>query len=113
MDTKTQYPSCNVAGGGKIKLLGSENSADFKIINLSAAEIHLKTAMQIEENANVQLKIQLNGILFEVDIDALGKVTSRSPLGNEYVYAIEFTELPEKDREEIDELMRSTCNIEE
>ncbi|HEY8889511.1 MAG TPA: hypothetical protein VIM70_04605 [Clostridium sp.] len=104
-----KYPSCEVAGGGKVFLKGTKNGEKFKIIRMSAEEIEIKTTMQLELDTIVDLKIILNSILFKIDIDAVGKVVEK--LEPTEKYKIEFIDLSDKAKKEIDELMRSACNI--
>lgn len=104
-----KYPSCDVAGGGKVFLKGTKNGEKFKIIKMSAEEIEIKTSMKLELDTIVDLKIILNSILFEIDLNAVGKVVEK--LDPTEKYRLEFIELSDKAKNEIDELMRSACNI--
>lgn len=112
MQEGSKYPSCNVAGGGKLFIKPSGKEETFKIIDMSAAVIRVDTDAELEEGVTVGLKIKLNSLVFDVNIDASGRVIKRTQKEKGCEYSIEFTELSERDREEIDELMRSTCNLE-
>ncbi|MBC8059687.1 MAG: hypothetical protein H7Y18_03380, partial [Clostridiaceae bacterium] len=60
-------------------------------------------------DAIVDLKISLDSVLFEIDIDAIGKVVDKLEVTGKY--RIEFMELSDEVKNEIDEIMRSTCNL--
>ncbi|MBC8061917.1 MAG: hypothetical protein H7Y18_14790, partial [Clostridiaceae bacterium] len=57
-----KYPSCDVAGGGRVFLKGTKNGEKFKIIEMSAEEIKIKTNLQLELDAIVDLKISLDSV---------------------------------------------------
>lgn len=107
--SNNKYVSCDIVGGGKVFLKNSENGENFKIIEMSAEEIKIKTSMKLELDNMVEFKIILDSILFEIDIDAKGKVVEK--LDSTDKYRIEFMELSDKDKEEIDEIMRRACNL--
>ena len=104
-----KYLSCNIVGGGKVFLKGNEEGEEFKIIEMSADEIKIETGLHLELDNIVKLKIILNSILFDIDIDAMGKVVEKLELKEKY--RIEFMELSEKAKEEIDEIMRNACDL--
>jgi hypothetical protein len=107
MVAESKYASCGVSGKGKLVAAGHEKSEKFRIIDMSASEINIETMADIPEGMPVKLRIQLNGMLVDVHMDVRGTVTGRIDNG----YRIELIDLPESDREEIDEMMRSACNI--
>ncbi len=75
---------------------------------MSAEVIKIKTSMQLEVDNLVDLKIRLNSLLFEIDIDSMGKVVEK--LEPTDIYTVEFIELSDKAKKEIDEIMRNACN---
>ena len=107
--SNNKYPSCDVVGGGKVFLKDTKNGEKFKIIEMSAEEIKIKTDLQLELDTIVDLKIILNSVLFDIDIDAMGNVVEK--LESSQKYRIEFIGLSDKVKEEIDEIMRSACNL--
>ncbi|WP_298840866.1 hypothetical protein [Clostridium sp.] len=107
--TNNKYPSCEIAGGGKVFLKDTKNGEKFKIIRMSAENIEIKTSMQLEVGTLVDLKIILNSILFEMDINAKGKVVGK--LEPTEKYRIQFIDLSDKAKKEIDEIMRNACDI--
>jgi len=104
-----KYASCNVAGDGKLYTENNNKSEKFKIIDMSADGIRMETPAALQEDTGVKLKIRLMGGPVDAHMDINGKVKGRFEKG----YEIEFVDLSDNDREEIDELMRNTCNIEE
>ena len=107
--TNNKYPSCEIAGGSKVFLKDTKNGEKFKIIRMSAENIEIKTSMQLEVGTLVDLKIILNSILFEMDINAKGKVVGK--LEPTEKYRIQFIDLSDKAKKEIDEIMRNACDI--
>ncbi len=103
-----KYASCNVAGDGKLFIEGNNKVEKFKIIDMSAAGIRLETTAALPENTAVKLKIRLLGGVVDANMDVNGKVARAIEKG----YELEFTDLSDGEKEEIDELMRNTCNIE-
>ena len=96
------YPSCNIIGNGKLN-----NDVSFKIIDLSAERIRIKTDAPIKIKHNVNLAVSLDAGLFEITIKSKGFVSQKVPEG----YEIKFTDISDIDRNEINELMKSSCNI--
>ena len=109
MMADVKYASCNIAGEGKLYVQGSNRVEKFKIVDMSAAEINIETLAKVLEGTAVRLKIRLIGVIVDAHIDVNGKVVKRIENG----YSIEFVGLSDSNREEIDELMRSSCNIDD
>lgn len=103
-----KYASCSIAGDGKLYTENNNKMEKFKIIDMSAEGIRLETQAVLQEITGVELKIRLIGGPLDAYMDISGKVKRRLEKG----YEIEFVGLSENAREEIDELMRTTCNIE-
>jgi len=102
------YQSCNIVGGGKVFLKDTKKAKKFKVIEMSAEEIKIETNLQLELDTIVHLKIILNSILFNIYIDAKGKVVEKiEPIEK---YRIDFIGLSEKVKKEIDEIVRNACN---
>jgi hypothetical protein len=108
-NNNNKYTSCDVVGRGKVFLKNTERGEKFKIIEMSAVEIKIKTSLQLELDTIVNLKIILNSILFDIDVDATGKVVEK--LESTENYRIEFIDLEDKAKEEIDDIMKSACNL--
>jgi hypothetical protein len=98
----SKYPSCDVQGSGKLN-----NDVSFSVIDLSAKQIRIKTKAPIKINSDVNLDISLDGGLFMINIKCNGIVSGKINDG----YEVIFKDMPDKDRFEIDELMKSSCNI--
>lgn len=109
MMVDVKYASCNITGDGKLNIEGSMKVEKFKIVDMSASGINIETSAEIPKGMVVRLKIRLPGVIVDAHIDVNGKVTKRI----ENSYNIEFVGLSDSNREEIDELMRSTCNIDD
>lgn len=103
-----RYASCTIDGEGILYTENNKFEEKFLIIDMTAIGIMLETSAILQENTKVKLKIWLMGSPVEVHIDLVGRVISKIKKG----YEIEFLDLSSYDREEIDELMKSTCNIE-
>lgn len=109
MKSDMKYVSCAVAGDGKLNVEGSKKVERFKIVDMSATGTNIEISAEILEGTAVRLKIRLIGVLIDAHIDVNGKVVKRIENG----YNIEFVDLSDSKREEIDELMRNTCNIDD
>ena len=105
----SKYSSCDVVGGGKVFLKDTKDGKKFKIIEMSAEEIKILTDLQLELESIVDLKIILNSIIFDIDIDASGKVVEK--LDTTEKYRIEFIGLSDKVKGEIDEIIKGACNL--
>jgi len=100
--TTDKYTSCNVLGAGKLN-----KDVSFKIIDLSAEKVRIKTDAPIELNSSVNLDITLDEHIYQINIKANGSVSKKIENG----YEVLFTDLTVKDKIGIDELMKSTCGI--
>ena len=100
--SESKYVSCEVAGSGKLN-----KDVSFKIIELSAEKIRIKTDAPLEIGNSVNLDILLDSIIFQIEINAKGNVSEKINDG----YEIIFEDLSDEARTEIDELMKSTCNM--
>ena len=107
MDSK-KYASCNVSGDGKLYIENNKNADKFKIIDMSAEGIRIETLAELKEQMNIKLKIRLKGSPIDAYMDVKGKVKGKLENG----FEIEFLDLLDSDKEDIDELMRNTCSIE-
>ena len=107
METK-KYASCNVSGDGKLYIKGIKNADKFKIIDMSAEGMRIQTSAELNEHMSIKLKIRLKGSPIDAYMDVNGKVKGKLENG----FEIEFLDLLDSDKDDIDELMRNTCNIE-
>jgi len=98
-----KYQSCNVKGSGKLN-----NDVAFALINLSAEKATIKTDAPIKLKSYVMIDIALDGGIYEIRIHNKGVV--RKKVAEDY--EVHFLNLPEADKEEISELMKSSCGIE-
>jgi hypothetical protein len=95
-------PSCNVIGRGKLN-----KDVSFKIIELSAEKVRIETDAPIEMKSSVSLNMVLDAGLVQIKINANGRVLKKIEKG----YEIILTDISDADRNEISELMKSTCDI--
>lgn len=106
MDSK-KYVSCNVSGDGKLYIESNKNADKFKIIDMSAESIRVETSAELHEEMNIKLKIRLKGSPIDAYMDVKGRVKGKLENG----FEIEFLDLLDSDKDDLDELMRNTCNI--
>jgi hypothetical protein len=97
-----KYPSCEVSGSGKLN-----KDVSFKIIELSAEKVRIKTDAPIEIKSSVNLDMSLDAGLVEIKIKANGTVLKKIDGG----YEILLADISDEDRNEINELMKSSCDI--
>lgn len=108
MASDSKYASCSVAGDGILYIEGSKKTEKFKIIDMSAVVVRIQTPLILKEGQGLRLKIRLIGGVIDVHLNVNGKVSRVIDNG----YEIKFMGLSDNERQEIDELMKNTCNIE-
>lgn len=111
MEEKNKYPSCDVTGVGKIHVHTGDKGEKFNIITMSAEILLIRTTAKVDVGDIVTLKVQIKSDLFMVNLNAVGKIMDILDLNSEFKYTIEFVGMLDSDKEEIDHLMRSSCNI--
>lgn len=111
MTESRKYPRCDINGTGELTLQTSGRKYKFKLVDMSADGIKVLLEDAIESDQKVSVSIQLKSYIFEVNIKAQGIVMRNEKVNSLYECAVEFTELPESDRDEINELMMSSCNL--
>jgi hypothetical protein len=100
--SKTKYLSCDVQGKGTLN-----NDLHFRIIELSAEHIRIRTDAPIKIDSQVHLDFSLDGGLFVIKVSCNGIVSRVVENG----YQIDFTDIADNDKIEINELMKSSCDI--
>ncbi len=100
---------CKVKGWGEIFTENKSKGVHFSIIEMSADDIRILSTDELENNANVRMKIHLPSFLFQVNIKVVGKIYSKTKVDNGFIYDLKFVGLPDNDRKEIDELVKSAC----
>lgn len=111
MTESRKYPRCDINGTGELTLHASGEKYKFKLVDMSAEGIKVLLENAFESDQQVSVSIRLKSNIFEVKIKAQGVVMRTEKVDTLYECAVEFTELPEFDREEINELMKSSCNL--
>jgi flagellar assembly factor FliW len=111
MEVKNKYQSGYMVGGGKIHPHTCDKGEKFRIITMSAEKLEISTTANVNVSDIVTLKIQIKGDFCTVNIKAVGKILDKSNLDNEMKYTIEFVGMSDSDKEEIDELIRSSCDL--
>lgn len=106
-----KYPRCDINGTGELTLQASGEKYKFKLVDMSTDGIKVLLEDAIESDQKVSVSIHLKSYIFEVKIKAQGVVMRSEKADSLYGCAVEFTELSESDREEINELMMSSCNL--
>ncbi|HEY5560622.1 MAG TPA: hypothetical protein VIK72_02515 [Clostridiaceae bacterium] len=104
----TKYISSKILGGGKAFIKDTKIGEKFTISEMSAEEIQIETSLQLDIDTIVKLKIRLDSILFEININALGKVVEKQEEAQ--IYKIEFIDMKDNVKEEIDDIIRRSCN---
>lgn len=99
--SKTEYVSCEVTGRGHLN-----RDVSFKIIDLSAEKIRISTDAPLMTGADANLVIFLDSGVVEIEVKVKGKVSKKIDSG----YEIDFTDMTDETREEIDGLMKSSCS---
>lgn len=111
MTDNKKYPSCNIAGNGKLEVLSSGKKIPFKLISISAESAFVQTEDNIDTSLKVLIHVVLKSSIFEVRINAEGITKASNKTESGYQYEIAFTNLSEDDQNEINELMVSSCDL--
>lgn len=111
MNESRKYPRCDINGAGELALQANGEKYKFKLTDMSAEGIKVLLENAIALDQRVSVNIRLKSFIFEVNINAHGIVKRCEKVDSSYECAVEFTELPDADREEINELMMSSCNL--
>lgn len=101
--THVKYHSCDVRGDGII-----HGGTRFRIETMSAEKIRIKPDSPLELNSRVTLDLTLDGVLYEVNISCHGVVS----LIQDNICDISLKGLTKKDKSEIEDIMRSSCDLE-
>jgi PilZ domain. len=103
---KIQSSRCNIKGSGKV-INGKSKYAEFDIIELSADNAKILSQNEIEKSTQEKLQIILPAFLFQVKITTDFKVLEKKRQENGFEYYVEFIGLSERDKTEIDEMVRN------
>ncbi len=107
--TGINYIRCKVKGHGEVFTDFDKKGMHFSIIEMSAEGVRILSSYEFEVNTNVRMKIHLPALLFQVNIRVVSRIVSKTKVDNSFEYDMAFIGLPEKDMQEIDELMKSAC----
>lgn len=111
MEGKKIYQSGYVVGGGKIHIHTSDKGDNFKILRMSAEEIHISTIANANISDIVTLKVQIKSDILMVNIKAIGKIIEKVLYNNEIEYTIEFVGMSDSDKEDIDQLIIDSFDL--
>jgi hypothetical protein len=111
MTGNSEYPNCNIAGKGRLKVLTSGKTIQFRLIDMSAERIRIIAEEKVDLFENVSIHISLRSGIFEFRVNAAGEVKMSRDSEDGYQYEVYFTNLNENDRNEINDLMMSSCNL--
>ncbi len=111
MDRNRAYSRCHIMGEGEILTHSGGPSAKFKLIDMSASGVRIESAGDVDVGEERELKIVFDGYLFEIVVNVTGKVRRKEVVNGFYEYGIEFVNLSQKNRIELDELMKRSCSI--
>ncbi|HEY9059012.1 MAG TPA: hypothetical protein VIO64_00690 [Pseudobacteroides sp.] len=111
MTDNKKYPSCNIAGNGKLEILSSGKKVSFKLISISAESAFVQMEENIDTSLKVLIHIVMKSSIFEVRINAEGIIKMSRKMDSGYQYEIAFINLSEDDQNEINDLMVSSCDL--
>lgn len=107
---ETRNICCSIKGKGKIS--GKYGQAyDFNLVDLCTEGARIHTLVELEAGIKIKVNIVLDAVLFEVQINTNAEIVQKSGTQHGYLYELEFIGLPEKDRREIDDIVRSNCGV--
>lgn len=105
------YLRCRIYGEGEIINESNGQSAEMHIEDMSGSGAMVKTKLVLEEGASVRMAFAFGGHIVQRTMSFKGvvkRITHTSVEGN--CYGINFTELDDIKRAEIDEIMRLSCH---
>lgn len=109
MDQIRNYPRCIVLGDGELNIKPDKRGYPFHVQDISGTGVRVRTEKNIEIKQIVFIRMKFSGHIIEVPIETSGEVVKKAMIGNEYEYAIKFTDLSQKEKVEIDEIIRRSC----
>jgi len=106
------YIHCNIAGHGTLKMESSGRKQKFRLAEMSAEGMRIITERELGIGQIVQADIRVESVLFEVKISAIGSIKNNRKRNEKdpIEYEVEFLNLPEEDKEAINQLMIDTCD---
>lgn len=109
MNIKRFYNRCNITGTGFLNLKGNEK-IKFVIVDLSASGIKIKVDQKIELDSIVEVDFYLDNNSFRKQIRTSAKVL-REHNTDTNIYGLKFIGLNEFSKIEIDEIMKTNCDL--
>jgi c-di-GMP-binding flagellar brake protein YcgR len=109
MNIKRFYNRCNITGTGFLNLEGHEK-IKFAIIDLSASGIKIKVNEKLELDSLVEVDFYLDNNSFRKQIRTYAKVL-REHNNDNTVYGLKFIGLNNFLKIEIDEIMKTKCDL--
>lgn len=100
------FTGCKIIGFGKLIIPGESKSEKFNILEISDTTIKIESDLKLELESIIDLKVYLDGLLFQFIIKTQGKVISRIGSG----YEVQFLNLSENDKNELTEVIKNTCH---
>lgn len=107
MPKDKRYEACQMSGEGEI--LVNEKKARLDVIDITSNRIRIVTKIDLEIGEEVVLGLWFNSYIFHADMDVDGKICDKIHNGDEYIYEIEFINMKENHKIEINELLKQNC----
>ena len=109
MDVRRIYQRCRVAGEGKFYQAPGGQGVNFDIIDLSASGAKIRAEQQLEINQTIDVAIRFSGLEMEMNMKVVGRVIRKKEVVDGYIYGLEFVNLTEHVKVEMDEVLRRRC----
>lgn len=100
--TRPKYPSCDIRGDGLVN-----GATRFSIVTISADKVRVKPDSPLKLKSRVSLDLSLDGMLYAVKVSCDGIVSGKK----DDTFDIRLTRLTEADKNEIDDIVRSSCDL--
>ena len=109
MSTKRAYLRCDLHGRGKLLDGSKKVVAEFEVLNISASGASIGTDADLDEGGVFNAKMLFNGHITEMNLNVNARLVRKEAYNNKFVYGIEFVDITDRDRTEIDEIVCYSC----
>ena len=109
MKVNRVYRRCHLSGKGELHT--PTETISFEIHDISASGASIEINIKLDESLVYDLKITFIGHLIDISIHPKVKITRMYNANERYLYGINFIDLSENDRVQIDEIVNYQCMV--
>lgn len=109
MDGKRRYLRCRKDGRGVFTDRFLDSLSRFSVIDISATGIAISAKRELDIDDTVGMAIVFDGYFHEKDVKVTGRVVRKESEERIFKYGMEFIDLSQEEKVEIDEIMNRSC----